>query len=68
MPMTPEQLEAGNVKLPFGQYKGSSLWWVYDEDPDYVQYLLRQAWIVKYSAFYADLKLYIAGKEGKTNA
>ncbi len=40
--MTAKEQKAGNYKVQFGKYEGSSLWWILDEDPDYFAWMLSE--------------------------
>lgn len=61
--MNAKELEAGNTKIPFGKYKDSSIWWVYDEDPDYLDWMTNKVTRrISDRAFFRDLEMYLKAK------
>jgi len=61
--MNQKELEAGNTVIPFGKYKDRSIWWVHDEDPQYLDWLANNGTKTsKNGYFYRDLQLYLKSK------
>ncbi len=41
--MTVEEMRAGDYEMPFGKHNGKALWLILDEDPDYFEWMLKNA-------------------------
>ena len=62
--MNKKKLEAGNTEIPFGKYKDSSIWWTYDEDPNYLDWLANNGTrTIGNKAFFRDLDTYLKAKD-----
>jgi len=59
-------IQAGNTKLTFGKYKDRSVWWVYDEDEAYLDWILSPGFKPTKDQFpmVENIKIYTRFKKG----